>query len=203
MSQIRALLVGALLLASSAALAPGADATVDAEGFIVDWLMLAPFSIPEESGGDEIDKQQIAKEGDLRPKAGDTQKVGDKQGTWKAVKAKEYDLDFNEALGTQNEDVVGYLAAYVVADKDMPGLTAAIGSNDQAKLWLNGKELYKFAETRTIDRDSDKVQGVTLAKGVNAIVFKVINQKNSWAAALRFLDKDGKPVTGLVVKTAP
>jgi len=201
MTSSRTLLVAAVLLLGAAA--RGADATVDAEGFVVDWLMLAPFSIAEETGADEIDKQQIAKEGELKPKAGEQQKIGDKTGTWKAVHAKAYDLDFNDVLGTANEDMVGYLVAYVVADKAMSGLTAAIGSNDQAKLYLNGKEIYKFAETRTVEKDSDKVQGVSLVQGVNTIVFKVINQKNDWAAALRFLDAAGKPVTGLVVKTAP
>ena len=63
--------------------------------------------------------------------------------------------------------------------------------------------MHKFAETRGIEQDSDKVAGVALTKGVNVVVFKVINQKNDWAAALRFLDKDGKAVTGLTVKTAP
>jgi hypothetical protein len=41
--------------------------------------------------------------------------VGDKSATWKAVKAKDYELDFNVALGGPHEDVLGYLVAYVVA----------------------------------------------------------------------------------------
>jgi hypothetical protein len=196
-------LVAALSLMTTGGVLHAADSKVDGEGFVRDWLVLAPFALPEDSGTDEIEKAQIAKEGDLKPKAGDTQKVGDKDGTWKAAKAAEYHLDINTALGTRNEDVLAYLVTYVVADADMPGLTMAIGSNDQAKVWLNGKEVHKFAETRGIEQDSDKVDGLTLTKGVNTIVFKVINQKNDWAAALRFLDKNGKAITGLTVKTAP
>jgi hypothetical protein len=203
MSRAFALLAGLVLCASLCGPARGADAKVDDEGFVRDWLMLAPFSIAEDSAAEEIDKKQIDKEGDLQPQAGDKIKIGDKEQAWKAVKAKEYNLDFNQVLGKQNEDVLGYLVAYVVADKEMAGLTLGIGSNDQAKIWLNGKEVYKFTDTRTIDKDTDKVKDVTLKQGVNTIVFKVINQKNDWAAALRFLGKDGKPVTGLVVKTAP
>jgi hypothetical protein len=203
MSRLTALVASLLLTASLGSALHAADAKVDGEGFIRDWLVLAPFALPEDSGADEIEKSQIAKEGDLKPKAGDTQKVGDKEGTWKAATAKEYDLDLNVVLGTRNEDVLAYLVTYVVAEADMPGLTMAIGSNDQAKVWLNGKEVHKFTDTRGIEQDSDKVPGITLTKGVNTIVFKVINQKNDWAAALRFLDKDGKAVTGLTVKTAP
>jgi len=203
MFKLTVLVAGLSLMTTLGGALHAADSKVDGEGFVRDWLVLAPFALPEDSGADEIDKTQIAKEGDLKPKAGDTQKVGDKDGTWKAATAKDYHLDVNEVLGTRNEDVLAYLVTYVVADKAMPGLTMAIGSNDQAKVWLNGKEVHKFADTRSIEQDSDKVPGVTLTPGVNVIVFKVINQKNDWAAALRFLDKDGKAVTGLAVKTAP
>lgn len=203
MSKLGAFVAGVTLMSSFCGALTAADAKVDGEGFIRDWLVLAPFPVAEDMGGEEIDKKQIAAEGDLKPKAGDTQKVGDKEGTWKAATAKEYNLDLHAVLGARNEDVLAYLVTYVVADKDMPGLIMGVGSNDQAKIWVNGKEVHKFAETRAIEQDSDQVPGVTLKQGVNVIVFKVINQKNDWAAALRFLEKPGKPVTGLVVKTAP
>ena len=180
-----------------------ADAKPDDEGFIRDWVMLAPAAIPESSGADEIDKKQIPDEGALKPKEGDKQKIGDKELTWKAVKAKEYYLDLNETLGSANENVVGYLVAYVVCDKDMPDLTLLMGSNDQGKLYLNGKEVVKNDQGRTIDKDSDKAEKITLNKGVNVIVFKVINELNNWQACLRFADKAGKPVTSYVVKTNP
>jgi hypothetical protein len=179
------------------------DAKPDAEGFIRDWLMLAPFPIAENSGADEIDKKQIENEAALKPKAGDKQKVGDREGTWKAVRAKDFSLDLNDAIGTPNEDVVGYLVTYVVADKEMPDLTIFIGSNDEAKVYLNGKEVIKFDQTRVVEKDSDKSDKVTLNKGVNTVVFKVINEKNDWGACLRFKDKEGKPVTSVAVRLTP
>jgi hypothetical protein len=203
MSKPGALIASLVLMSSFAAGLTAADGKVADDGFIRDWLVLAPFALPEDMGSDEIDKKQIAGEGDLKPKAGDKQKVGDKEGTWKAATAKEYNLDLHEVLGARNEDALAYLVTYVVADKELPGLIMGVGSNDQAKIWVNGKEVHKFSDTRAIEQDSDQVPGVTLKAGVNVIVFKVINQKNDWAAALRFLEKPGKPVTGLVVKTAP
>ena len=130
---------GLVLFASLCGSARAADSKVDAEGFVRDWLMAAPFSIAEDSAAEEIDKAQIAKEGEIQPKAGDKVKIGDKEQAWKAVTAKEYNLDFNQVLGKANEDVLGYLVAYVVADKEMAGLTLGIGSNDQAKVYLNGE----------------------------------------------------------------
>jgi hypothetical protein len=183
--------------------ARAADAKPDAEGFVRDWLMLAPASIPEGSGQDEIDKKQIADEGALKPKAGDKQKVGDKELEWRAVKAADYGLDLNKASGTDNEDVVGYLVTYVVCDADMPDVTMLMGSNDQGKVYLNGKEILKNGDGRTLDKDSDKADKLTLNKGVNVIVFKVINEKNNWEACLRFKDKDGKPVTNFAVRLQP
>lgn len=202
MSKLCTLVAALSLMTTVGGALHAADSKVDGEGFVRDWLVLAPFALPEDTGAEALDMSQITKEGDIKPKAGDVQKISDKEGTWKAATAKSYNLDINEVLGTRNEDVLAYLVTYVVADKDMPGLTLAIGSNDQAKVWLNGKQVIKFTETRSIEQDSDKAP-VALTAGVNVVVFKVINQKNDWAAALRFLDKDGKAVTGLTVKTAP
>jgi len=196
-------MVVVVLCLSAAVTARAQEAKPDAEGFVRDWLMLAPFPIAESSGADEIDKKQIENEAALKPKAGDKQKVGDKEAAWKAVRAKDFSLELNDAVGTPKEDVVGYLVTYVVADKEMPDLTLLIGSNDEAKVYLNGKEVIKFDQTRVVEKDSDKSDKVTLNKGVNTIVFKVINEKNDWGACLRFKDKDGKPVTDLKVKLTP
>jgi hypothetical protein len=179
------------------------DAKPDDEGFIRDWLMLAPFSIGDSAAPDELDKKQIPDEGAIKPKAGDKQKIEGKEQTWKAVKAKDYYLDLNQTLGGGNENVLAYLVAYVVCDKEMADLTLWIGSNDEAKVYLNGKEVVKFTETRVIEKDGDKADHVTLNKGVNVIVFKVINEMNDWAACARFKDKDGKAVTAFTVKTSP
>jgi hypothetical protein len=180
------------------------DAKPDDEGFIRDWLLLAPFPLGEENAGaDHIDKKQIADEAAIKPKPNDKQKIGDTENTWRPVKAKDYFFDINEILTAQNENALAYLVTYVTADKDMPDLTLLIGSNDQAKIYVNGKEVLKFTETRTVEKDSDKVEKITLKKGTNVIVFKLINETNNWQGCLRFKDKDDKPVKDLTIKTTP
>jgi hypothetical protein len=180
-----------------------AEGKPDDEGFVRDWLMLAPAPIPEGSGQDEIDKKQIADEASIKPKAGDKQKVGDKELEWRVYRAPDYHVDFNKAIGSDNEDVVGYLVAYLACDKEMTDVTLLMGSNDQAKVYLNGKEVLKNGDGRTLDKDSDKADKLTLNKGVNVVVFKVINEKNNWEGCLRFKDKDGKPLTGYTVRLDP
>jgi hypothetical protein len=194
-----------LPLLAFAVVVNGQDAKPDDEGFIRDWLFLGPIALGEENAGaDHIDKKQIEDEGAIKPKAGDKQRVADADNTWKAIKAKDYYFDLNQLLGGDpQQNVLGYLVTYVVADKEMPDLVLLMSSNDQGKIFVNGKEVVKFTETRAIDKDQDKVEGVKLNKGTNVIVFKLINEVNDWQGAVRFTDKDGKPVKNLVVKTTP
>jgi hypothetical protein len=173
----------------------------DKEGFIHDWLVLAPLSIEGSTGADEIDKKQLANEADPKAKEGGKQKVGNKELTWKKMTAPDFFLDFKELFPDQSENVIGWAVAYVLADQEKKDLTLKMNSNDQGKVYLNGKELAKFSETRTLEKNQeDTAKGVTLNKGVNVLVLKVINETNNWQGSVRFLDKDGKPVTDLKVQ---
>jgi hypothetical protein len=74
------------------------------------------------------------------------------------------------------------------------------GSDDHAKVYLNGKQVFRHAEVRAIEKDAD-ITEVTLQKGVNVLVIKVINEKVDWALCLRFADKDDNPLTNLKAQT--
>ena len=86
--------------------------------------------------------------------------------------------------------------AYILADEPIQA-KLLVGSNDQCKAWFNGKPVVKFAETRTLEKDTESAD-VTLVKGPNVLVFKVINEKNSWQGAARF-PANGAPVTKIKV----
>lgn len=195
-----------LTVLSTTFLASAADAPLkpDDKGYIRDWLLLAPIPLAgENTGAEEIDKQQVPNEAALKPKAGDAVTVGGKALTWRKVTAKDYFFDVNVILGGMNENVTAYAVAYVVAPKEITGAQLLMGSNDQGKVYLNGKEVVKFAETRTLDPDTDKAANLTLKAGANVVVFKVINENNSWQGCLRFTDAAGKPLPGLTIKLAP
>jgi hypothetical protein len=173
----------------------------DAAGFIRNWLVLAPIAVAEDSGASEIDRPQLDDEAMLAPKAGDTVNVGGRILSWRAHQTPDYFVDFREAFGAERgEDAAGYAVAYVLADTEMR-VRLSVGSNDQCKAWLNGKEVLKFTETRTLEKDTDGGD-VTLTKGRNVLVFKVINEKNSWQGAARFLQATA-PVTTLKVSLDP
>lgn len=191
---------------SAAQFASAADAPLkpDDKGFIRDWLLLAPIQLAgENTGADEIDKPQVPFESALQPKAGDAITIAGKAIKWRAIKAKDYFFDVNDILGGAHENVTAYAVAYVVAPKEITGAQLLMGSNDQGKVYLNGKEVVKFAETRTLDPDTDKATGLTLKAGINVVVFKVINENNNWQGCLRFTDAAGKPLAGLTLKLAP
>ena len=173
----------------------------DAEGFIRNWLVLAPIAVQEDSGATEIEKDFLGGEATIQPKPGDKVNVGGKILTWTPHQAADYFIDFLKAFGAERgEDVAGYAVAYINVAEPMK-VRLSVGSNDQCKVWVNGQQIIKFTETRTLDKDTDSGD-VVLNKGQNVLVFKVINEKNNWQGAARFL-QNGAPVKSLTIATAP
>src|SRR5262245_66245644 len=104
-----------LLLLFGLAVAADEKSGVNEEGFIQQWLVLAPIPLEkDQTGADALDKEQIKGEGKLKPKAGDKVKAGDKELAWKEHACKENLLDFNGLMGGQTEDSVGYVDTFVV-----------------------------------------------------------------------------------------
>jgi hypothetical protein len=175
--------------------------TIDEEGFVREWLVLAPIPLANgEDAAAAVDKQQVPDEAKLEPKDGDKVTVGGADLAWKKVAAKEHYFDFNDFLGKQTEQSVGYAVTYVVSDADVKDAVLKIGSDDQAKVYLNGKEVGKVTEARALEKDQNSYEGLTLKKGSNTVVFKVINEGGDWSGCARFTDKDGKPLKGLKVE---
>ena len=177
--------------------------SLDAEGYIRHWVMLAPIALgDEEPGTDAIFRQQIRGEGALRPKAGDTVKVGAKELTWQNVIASTNYLDFNSILKSVNDRAAGYMVTYIECENERPDVIMAVGSNDEGRIYFNGTDIYLFSEPRTLMLDADKGK-VTLKKGINVIIFKVVNEQNAWQGAMRLLDKTGAPLKDIKIKLSP
>jgi hypothetical protein len=188
-------LLGAILIPAPETFSP------DADGFIRNWLVLAPIAIQEDSGASEIDKDFLKGEATTKPKAGDKVTVDGKEIIWKAHQTSDFFIDFLQAFGKERgEDVAGYAVAYVLADEPMT-VKLSIGSNDQAKAWVNGKQIVRFGDTRTLEKDTESGE-VALVKGQNVLVFKVINEKNNWQGCARFV-KDGAGVKNIRISLTP
>jgi hypothetical protein len=175
----------------------------DAQGYIRHWLMLAPIVFSEgRAGTDLIYDDQIKNEAALQPKAGEKITIYGKELTWTAITASTNYFDFNATLKNTHDRAMGYMVTYIECDQELSGVIMALSSNDEGRLYLNGVDIYIFAEPRTLELDADKGR-VTLKKGLNVIVFKIFNEQGNWQGAMRFLDKSGAPLTNLKVKLSP
>jgi hypothetical protein len=200
-----AVLLMVMLVAESArapVVGDNAQDGIDAEGYVCAWLVLAPIPLKQgQDGASALDVEPVKGEANLKPHAGDTLSAGGKEVTWIESRAKDQILDFNGVLGKQTENSVGYAVAYITADADVADLTLRLGSDDQIKVYLNGKPIHSNDEGRPLEKDEDSVPGVSLRRGLNVLVVKVVNEEEDWALSARFVDKEGKPVGGLKATT--
>jgi CubicO group peptidase (beta-lactamase class C family) len=190
-------------LAAQGTVAGQAEATgdksgINGEGFVQRWLVLAPIPfVANETPSDAFNREQIKDEAGLRPKAGDKVKIGDKDLTWQKKAAAGHKLDFLAILGKkENDDSVAYAVSYVVAPKELKAIKMKIGSDDQCRVYLNGKEVFSYPDCRAMKKDQDTVE-VTLLEGMNVLVAKVVNCDREWEFCVRFTDRDDRPLTDL------
>src|SRR5262245_6844465 len=98
MRQMKTRLLVVLLAAALGALVIPVKAqdtfSTDPEGFIRNWLVLAPIALRGQSGADEIDFDFLNGEAAVRPKPDAQVTVGGKPMTWKAHKTSDFFIDF-------------------------------------------------------------------------------------------------------------
>ncbi len=173
----------------------------DAEGFIRNWLVLAPIRMVGESGADEMHFDALNGEANVKPRPDARFLVGGQPMPWTPHQTQGYFIDFRESFDRElGEHAIGYAVTYVHADTAM-NVTLALGTNDQGKAWFNGKEVMSHEEARVLSKDENRIP-VSLVQGQNVLVLKVINEVNSWQACARFLNGE-TPVTGLKISLTP
>ena len=74
-------------------------------------------------------------------------------------------------------------------------------SDDQGKIWLNGKEVHAHTITHSAQIDWYIIP-VTLKPGGNSILVKVCEEAGGWGFYLRITDTDGKPFDDLIINAA-
>jgi WD40 repeat protein/class 3 adenylate cyclase/tRNA A-37 threonylcarbamoyl transferase component Bud32 len=174
------------------------------ESAIKRWLILAPIPLPPgQSGAEGLDIEQIAGESRLRPRAGEMSSVGRDKLKWRNMALPSYAIDFNAIMGQVTEFSVAYAVTYIQSDTDRTGLVMLVGSDDQARIYLNQREIYREPHPITWEPDRDSVSGVSLKAGLNVLVFKVVNEHGPWGGSIRFTDAQGNPVQDIRVTLDP
>jgi hypothetical protein len=174
-----------------------------AQGFIQSWLLLLPLPLAEgESGAQALDRQQIPHEAHVQPRPGERFGAGNRELVWQEHRSAETLLDFNAVLGNVTEWSVVYAVCYLESEQPRDGLWLQVGSDDEAKVYLNGREIYQHRVERAIV-GLDTVGPLSLRQGTNVLVFKVVNEGSGWQGCVRLVDDAGHPVSGIRVKLTP
>ena len=116
---------------------------------------------------------------------------------------EDYVIDFDQLLGTRKESSVAYMVCYIESEALRTNLLMKVGSDEQSKVYLNGKEIYRCSESRAYFPDQDTTTGVRLEAGLNVLVFKIANEILHWKGSVRFTDSAGRPVNGIRVTLSP
>jgi hypothetical protein len=98
---------------------------------------------------------------------------------------------------------VAYAVTYIQSETAHTGLLMNVGSDDEARIYLNGKQIYRSDAVREYAPDQDVVPGVELTAGLNVLIFKVVNETTEWQGSVWFTNAAGQPVQGIRVTLAP
>jgi len=85
--------------------------------------------------------------------------------------------------------MLAYLLVFVHS-KDTRSVRAMLGSDDGARVWVNGELRHSKAIHRHLAADADQFD-VPLREGWNRILLKVKNDDGGYGVMLRLCDPDG------------
>ncbi|HAB15643.1 MAG TPA: hypothetical protein DCE44_04250 [Verrucomicrobiales bacterium] len=179
---------------------------------IKQWLVMAPIALAaDQSGAAGLEIEQIEGESRLKPKAGEARSTGGRELKWQEVTLEgsleslpvDFVIDFNAVVGSETAQSVAYAVCYLRSDAPKRGLQLLVGSDDEAKIYLNGKEVYRSSVPRPFSEGQDTVPDIALNAGVNVLVFKVVNEFEQWQGCIRLTDAHGNPVKGVEVTLDP
>ena len=156
-----------------------------------------------QSGAEGLDIEQIEGEGQLRPKAGEASSPGGGELKWRAVALEDEVINFNALLGYGTKPAVAYAVCYLRSEAQQRGLQMLVGSEDEAKVYLNAKQVYKAPGPHGIVAVEDTVSDLALNAGLNVLVFKVVKEFQGWRGSIRFADPQGNPIQGITVTLEP
>ncbi|HPD15654.1 MAG TPA: HEAT repeat domain-containing protein [Planctomycetota bacterium] len=111
-----------------------------------------------------------------------------------------FHMDLDKKFGDK-QNAVAYLRTCVWSPADQKA-RLEFGSDDGAKVWLNGALVINANQARSFAVASDKAE-VVLKKGWNALLVKVWNGGGDWGMAARLRRPDGSRLEGLRAALRP
>jgi putative heme-binding domain-containing protein len=94
--------------------------------------------------------------------------------TWRTVRPNSQGyLDLQAFHGSESANITSYLYTVIESPADQEG-QILLGSDDGAKVWLNGQEVFMIRDHRAALPEQDKIK-VKLKKGRNELLVKIVN----------------------------
>lgn len=174
-------------------------------GFIPRWLLLEPIptkGLTDSAVQAAVKKEYFPNQFTLIPRDGERVTVDGAALTWHAVETKNYNVNlyhFAHALGKPTSDVLFWAVTIVRCPREMPEVRLAIGSNSASVWWVNDNQVIGIYGDRQTVIDDGVSKRLTLKKGDNVIRAAIVNGGGATDFCARFLDADGKPLTGYTI----
>ena len=109
-------------------------------------------------------------------------------------------VDF-DAMLRPNDQVLAYAAVALIVEQPTDALLW-FGSDEAAKVFLNGDEVFARDASRHFRPDQDAV-GLRLREGPNLLVFKVCDEEGAFEFAARLRAVDGSTLVGVTESDEP
>ena len=159
------------------------------------WSVIGPFDNTSGAGYDKAFIPEAATQLDTAlTYDGHNGQIG-----WTQQTDKTFDgyVDFETIFGGD----LNWVAAYAWTTLTVPDERIAhiyFGSDDQAKIWLNGESVFTDSTAHSVAIDHATIP-VTLKPGKNTLLVKVCDEEIFWGFYLRITDTDGKPFDDLII----
>ena len=182
-----------LALTKSSALGGPLNVRPGAEGDLLAWLVAGPY--PNEGA------LELRGTGFRTDYLGGEEKAAPAEGTkhgqhdWRlALGRGTSGIDLNPVFNNASP-AIGYVYTVLVAERETRA-NLLFGSDDGAKVYLNGEKVFEKQVARGVKRDEERVS-ILLRSGENRLLFKIEQGNGGWGLVARILGNDGKPVPGL------
>ena len=153
--------------------------------FITEWNLIGPFDAPDMDSLYTVYPPEKVIALDKRYPGKGNQEVA-----WRKIRAEPSGYVRLTELIKPNEQVVVYALGQVFST----GLVETyilLGSDDGVRIWLNDELVHSNPAYRGAYPDQDSVK-VSLRKGWNKVLVKVLQGAGGWGYYVRFVDPDGK-----------
>ncbi len=154
------------------------------EDFITTWLVSGPYV------KDDINTNMLYEFAFAPEKVEEAEKVNWKPASPGTNPNKPMVIELHKIFGGENR--VAYLSTYVWSDIEQD-VNLLIGSDDGARIWINGEKVFGKNTNRPCVPDDDTI-GIHLKQGWNRILAKIRQGSGQWEFCARIRKPDGTPI---------